>query len=75
MSLLNQMGVIEMTYKELAEAIEKSTETVKNQTVTILDTNGEFYEAYVCSIEDTLETDLLDKGHIFLRSKFYWSIS
>ena len=66
------MGVIEMTYKELAEAIEKSTETVKNQTVTILGSNGEFYEA---EIEETLETDVLDKGHIFLRSKFYWSIS
>ncbi len=57
-----------MTYKELAEAIEKSTETVKNQTVTILDSNGEFYEA---KIEETLETDVLDQGHIFLRSKFY----
>ena len=54
-----------MTYKELAEAIEKSTETVKNQTVTILDSNGEFYEA---EIEEVFVTDVLDKEHIFLRS-------
>ena len=57
-----------MTYKELAEAIEKSTEDVKNQTVTILDSNGEFYGA---EIEEILETDVLDKGHIFLRG-FSW---
>jgi len=55
-----------MTYKELAEAIEKSTEDVKNQTVTILDSNGEFYGA---EIEEVSDTDILDKDHIFLRSK------
>ena len=54
-----------MSYKELAESIEKSTEDIKNQTVTILDRNGEFYGA---EIEEILETDVLDKGHIFLRS-------
>ena len=54
-----------MTYKELAEAIEKSTKDVKNQTVTILDSNGEFYGA---KIEEVSDTDVLDEGHLILRS-------